>query len=141
MAHPVTLAGINHVTLTVTDLATSEAFYSRHLGFQTRADRGWRKIMHNGVVMLVINTPADKNAPVPEHDRFSENRVGLDHLSFSVGSLTELEAAAAYFDAEGVVRGEIHDLGDIYVMAFRDPDNIQLELTAPGGGNRGAEKK
>ncbi len=41
-----------------------------------------------------------------------------------------------YFDKQGVPHGEIEDLGpdlSIYVLAFRDPDNIQLELTAPYG--------
>jgi hypothetical protein len=45
-----------------------------------------------------------------------------------------LEAAAALLDEHGVTRGEIKDLGPgfgIHVMAVRDPDNIQLELTAP----------
>jgi hypothetical protein len=38
------------------------------------------------------------------------------------------------FDERDVPHGEIKDLGPdlgIYVLAFRDPDNIQLELTAP----------
>ena len=33
-----------------------------------------------------------------------------------------------------VSHGEVRDLGPdlgIYVLAFRDPDNIQIELTAP----------
>ena len=37
-------------------------------------------------------------------------------------------------DARGVPRGEIKDLGaafGLYVLAFRDPDNVQLELSAP----------
>ena len=47
--------------------------------------------------------------------------------------LADLEAAAAYFDEQGISHGGIKDLGrlGIYVMAVRDPDNIQLELTAP----------
>jgi hypothetical protein len=59
--------------------------------------------------------------------------VGLDHISFSVENLAALEAAARLFAEKGVEHGEIRDLGPfgIYVMAFRDPDNIQLELTAP----------
>lgn len=46
----------------------------------------------------------------------------------------EVAVATAYLDAQGVSRGEIKDLGSgfgIYVMTVRDPDNIQLELTAP----------
>ena len=44
------------------------------------------------------------------------------------------QARVQLFDAEGISHGEIKDLGPglgIYVLAFRDPDNIQLELTAP----------
>ena len=45
-----------------------------------------------------------------------------------------MEGAAAYLDGQGITRDEIKDLGGgfgIYVMTVRDPDNIQLELTAP----------
>jgi hypothetical protein len=36
-------------------------------------------------------------------------------------------------DAHGVPHGEVTKLGalGIAILAFRDPDNIQLELTAP----------
>ena len=40
------------------------------------------------------------------------------------------------FEQRGTSHGEIKDLGSdfgIYVLAFRDPDNIRLELTAPYG--------
>ena len=48
----------------------------------------------------------------------------------------DLETAVRLFDGGGVAHGEIKDLGadlGLYVLAFRDPDNIQLELTAPHG--------
>ena len=69
----------------------------------------------------------------PSGDRFDENRVGLDHLSFSVGSRAELEEAVKLFDARGVAHGPITPLEGfgILVLPFRDPDNIQVELTAP----------
>ncbi|MFN8454177.1 MAG: VOC family protein [Anaerolineae bacterium] len=61
--------------------------------------------------------------------------MGLDHLSLSVGSRADLEAAVRLFDERGVPHGEIKDLTafSLYVLAFRDPDNIQLELTAAYG--------
>ena len=37
-------------------------------------------------------------------------------------------------DKHGVQHSEIRDLGEafgIYILVFRDPDNIQLELSAP----------
>jgi len=69
----------------------------------------------------------------PKADRFDEDRVGLDHLSFNVADRAALESALARFDAEGVPHGEIKPLPSfgILVLPFRDPDNIQVELTAP----------
>ena len=133
MSQSVAITGIHHITLTVTDVAASAEFYSRHFGFRSLLDLGARHILSNGPVILSVTLPSDRNAPVPANDRFSENRVGLDHVCFSVASLADLEAAAAYLDEQGVTRGEIRDLGGLglYVMAVRDPDNIQLELTAP----------
>jgi glyoxylase I family protein len=128
------ISNIHHVTLTVSDLDRSTEFYTRHFGFQPLVDLGTRRLLTNGHFILAVTLPSDANAPVPADDRFSENRIGLDHVSLSVGNLTGMEAAAAYFDAQGITRGEIRDLGSgfgIYVMAIRDPDNIQLELTAP----------
>ena len=136
MSGPVALGGIHHITLTVSNIAASSDFYERHFGFRTLLDLGVRRVMSNGSIILGITLPADAAAAIPTGDRFSENRVGLDHVSFSVGSHAEMEAAAAYLDEQGVIRGEIRDLGGalrIYVMAVRDPDNIQLELTAPYG--------
>jgi glyoxylase I family protein len=127
--------GIHHFTLTVTDLDRSVAFYRDLLGFQIVLDLGERKIMSNGSILLVVATPPDPVQAIAD-DRFSENRVGLDHISFTIASRGDLEEASRFFDNQGVAHGEIKDLGPdlgIYVIAFRDPDNIQLELTAPYG--------
>lgn len=133
MTNHIETGSVNHLTLTVTDVARSVEWYKNLLGFNLAFDLGERKIMSNGSVLLVIGPP-----PIPEkaiaNDRFDENRVGLDHLSFNVGSHDELEDAIQRFDEYGVSHGEIKDLGPglgIYVLAFRDPDNVQLELTAP----------
>jgi catechol 2,3-dioxygenase-like lactoylglutathione lyase family enzyme len=71
----------------------------------------------------------------PEGDRFDEDRVGLDHLSFSVATRAELDQAVRLFDERGIPHGEIKTLPSfgIHVLPFRDPDNIQIELTAPAG--------
>jgi glyoxylase I family protein len=90
--------------------------------------------MSNGSVILAINPPPDPDQALP-NDVFSEHRLGLDHMSFSVASRADLEAAVKLFDENSISHGAINDLGEyglaIYVLAFRDPDNIQLELTAP----------
>ena len=123
---------VNHVTLTVTDRDRAREFYTSVLGFQFIMEFGPKYLLNNGSVILALNLSPEPVRAIPD-DRFDENRVGLDHVSFNVGSHEVLEQAAHLLDERGVSRGEIKDLADlgIYVMAFRDPDNIQLELTAP----------
>lgn len=130
------LQGVHHIALTVSDANRARDFYTGVLGFQVLMVLGPKTILANGQTILALNEAPDPAQALP-NDRFSENRVGLDHVSFGVGSLAELEQAVRDFDAQGVPHGTINDLGHaglpIYVLAFRDPDNIQLELTAPHG--------
>jgi glyoxylase I family protein len=135
MSASVQTGAIHHLALTVSDVARSQAFYSETLGFQLVMEFGPRALLGNGSVVLALTPPADPGQAI-EADRFNENRLGLDHLSFSVGSRADLENAVRLFEERGVSHGEIKDLGPtlpIYVLAFRDPDNIQVELTAPHG--------
>lgn len=133
MAEKIETGGIHHVTLTVSDVDRSIDFYTRYFGFQVAVEFRPRVGLSNNDVLLVLGPPPDP-AQAARGDRFNENRIGLDHVSFSVSSRADLEAAAELFDRDGVEHGEIKDLGEgfaIYVMAVRDPDNIQVELTAP----------
>jgi len=93
---------------------------------------GPKYLLSNDSVILALNAAPDPARAIT-NDLFDENRVGLDHISFNVSSHEALEQASQLLDERGVSRGEIKDLADlgIYVMAFRDPDNIQVELTAP----------
>jgi catechol 2,3-dioxygenase-like lactoylglutathione lyase family enzyme len=136
--------GIHHLRLTVTDIARSREFYTGVLGFDVAvesppADDPTAEAVYPvlwGGVVLVRGTLLMGLRPVaPRGDRFDENRVGLDHLSFSVTSRADLEAAARLLDERGVPHGEITTLDGfgIHVLPFRDPDNIQVELTAPVG--------
>lgn len=123
---------VNHLTLTVSDLNRAREFYTNILGFQFLMEYGPKHLFSNGSVILALNLSPDPSRAI-DSDRFDENRVGLDHVSFNVASYEVLQQASRLLDECGVPRGEIKDLADLgmYVMAFRDPDNIQLELTAP----------
>ncbi|HVU13377.1 MAG TPA: VOC family protein [Phototrophicaceae bacterium] len=130
----VATGAVHHLALTVKDTARSQAFYTQFLGFKHMVDLGPKVLMSNGAIVLAINPPPDPEKAIA-NDVFSEHRIGLDHLSFSVGSRADLDAAVRLFDDNGIPHGTINDLSPyglpIYVLAFRDPDNIQLELTAP----------
>ena len=64
-------------------------------------------------------------------DRFAEDRTGLDHLSFAVDSVADLEAAASMLEDRGITHSGVKDIGAGHILEFRDPDNIALELFAP----------
>jgi catechol 2,3-dioxygenase-like lactoylglutathione lyase family enzyme len=132
MSNLISTQGVHHVTLTVLDVARSVQFYTELFNFQKIADFGPRAIMSNGSMLLVLTPPPDPSQALT-NDRFNENRIGLDHVSFSVASMADLEAAIQLLDAHGVPHGAISPLEPfgIAILAMRDPDNIQIELTAP----------
>ena len=139
-----TVGTIHHLRLTVTDLARSREFYTGLLGFQIAAESPPRDdpayeatypILWGGIVMVSGNLLLGLRPVAPKGDRFNEDRVGLDHVSFSVASRAELDQALRLFDERGVQHGPITRLEGfgIDILPFRDPDNIELELTAPIG--------
>jgi catechol 2,3-dioxygenase-like lactoylglutathione lyase family enzyme len=133
---------IHHLRLTVTDVARSRQFYTSLLGFEVAVESPPPgdpaaaevfKILFGGCVMIRGNLLMGLRPMAPASDRFDPDRVGLDHLSFSVASRADLEQAIQLFDEHGVTHGEITTLPSfgIDVLSFEDPDGMQLELTAP----------
>jgi glyoxylase I family protein len=121
------------LTLTVSNVTRSCEFYTGLFNFQVAMEFGPRILLSNGGVILALTPPSDPAQALPQ-DRFNENRIGLDHVSLRVDSRRELDNALRLFDEQGLAHGEIKDLGPdlgLYVLALRDPDHIQLELTAP----------
>lgn len=137
---PVSTTGFGHVRLTVTDLQRSRAFYDRVFGFPVAfevppdADDATREalaFLFGGVIYAVPGGGLLGLRPVaPEGDAFSEDRVGLDHLSFAVDGAAALQDAVALLDDAGIAHGGVKDLGRASILEFRDPDGIALELYA-----------
>jgi catechol 2,3-dioxygenase-like lactoylglutathione lyase family enzyme len=131
-------SSIAHVRLTVTDIERSRQFYESVFGWPVlievpeNADEKTRDLfgfLYGGVIYDLGGTLLGLR-PVAT-DRFDENRAGLDHIAFRLASTDELDAAASYLDEIGVQHEPIKDIGPSYILEFRDPDNIALELTAP----------
>jgi glyoxylase I family protein len=142
MAGPIELGGIHHLRLTVTDIERSREFYTSLLGFNVAAEAPISDepksdpsypVLWGGVVMARGNYLLGLRPVAAKGDVFDEDRVGLDHLSFSVESRAALNEAIQVLDERGVPRGDVRELTSfgICVLPFRDPDNIQLELTSP----------
>ncbi len=132
MSTKITTTGVHHIRLIVTDPIRSRDFYTSLLNFTVAAELPPGFVLTNGTMLLGMTSPWDESQAIP-NDRFSPNRVGLDHLSFGVANRAELLKAAALFDEHGVEHGEVRDLPPfgITILSFNDPDGIQCELTAP----------
>lgn len=128
--------GVHHVSLNVHDVAASEQWYADVLGFSrvtTYATEQFERVIlrhHSGVLVgLSRHRAAEADEP------FDERRPGLDHLALEVADRDSLERWARRFDQLGVAHADIKPgaVPGSALLAFRDPDNIQLELISLPG--------
>lgn len=118
--------GVDHASLSVTDLDHSERFYTEVLGLLRVADFG--------AVRILVHRPTSFLLALARHDaahgaRFTELHIGLDHLGFGVNSREELVAWERRLEVLGVEYTPIRDMEFGAHLNFRDPDHIALELS------------
>ena len=118
----------HHITLRVADLDRSRAFYHGVLGLTLDQDIPGEKLRFrlDGTATRLVLVPPLPGTPAK--DRFSERRIGLDHIAIGVpvgevGRLTEVLDAAGVSNS-GVTADPIGPA----MVTFRDPDNIQWEF-------------
>ena len=122
---------VHHVNFSVTDLQRSAAWYERVLGLE----RGWEMPDTEGRgEKVVLLQPGSELRIVLSHHRSnpgepaSEFHTGLDHIAFTVDDRAALESWARRFDEMGVDHSPIKEGATGWLVVFRDPDNIQLEM-------------
>jgi glyoxylase I family protein len=124
------VTGFHHITLNVSDLVRSRRFYEALPGFVVDQDIPDYKVrfrIGTTAARLVLVPPLPGT---PAGDRFSEHRIGLDHLAVGVSGRAQLEAMLAALREIGAETDGIHfdRSGDAAMITFRDPDNIQWEF-------------
>lgn len=128
------ISGAHHIALTVSDADQSAEWYCGLFGMQVVLDGEdpsvrFRVLAHpeSGWVLGVRQyTDGDDG-------NFDEFRTGLDHFAFAVSSRSDLEEWEGHLEEAGVHFTPIAETPIGSVIAFRDPDNIQLELWLPAG--------
>ncbi|KXX70572.1 VOC family protein [Flammeovirga sp. SJP92] len=126
---------IEHIAIWTKDLERLRAFYMRYFGMASnekyinpkkgfssyflsmKGENTRLEIMHNDCIKEHLGT---------------EDRVGITHLAFSVGSRMKVDEMTEKFRKEGYeVFGEPRITGDgYYESVILDPDGNKLELVA-----------
>lgn len=124
---------LDHLYVSVADLARSEAFYDpvmKLLGFRkgTTPIEGEPHLHYFNRVMAYTLRPARADSP---HDPYAP---GLHHVCFRMAEREEVDRAFEGLRELGVAASppELHlqYAADYYATFFEDPDRIRLELVA-----------
>lgn len=139
MSESPSINGVHHVSLTVSDLEASIAWYQRVFDTQRlditiphygREETGYAVLLPEPRSGLIFGLHTNTGN---QGESFDEARTGLDHVSFGVAGREALVAWTERLDELGVAHTGIVDETEpiaYSTVVFRDPDNIQLELIA-----------
>lgn len=127
-APPFSLNKIGHVVLLVADLKRSVEFYTGVLGFRV-SDIYGEDMMPGGMVFMRCNTDHHGVALVGGASG-PENKRGLHHMAFEVGTLDEVFRARNHLRACGakIVFEGRRRAGVQIAVEFLDPDGHNLEI-------------
>ena len=128
--------GLQHIAITVSDLERSTRWYTALFGAEPvlNEDEEGGRFHHtvfalDGGMLFGLHSHQGRESGDPA----DEERTGLDHIAFAVGSTAELEQWASTLDELGIAHGGVKKAHYGSGVAFRDPDNIPLEFFAfPG---------
>lgn len=120
-------SGMHHITIRVTDMERSKRFYSEVLGFDVQTAADDFAFFQAGPTLIALRLPLEGTPP---GDRFSEYRIGVDHLAFAVDERGELQKLVEALASAGVETAgiEVDPVLNKEYVCFRDPDNVQWEF-------------
>src|ERR1043165_7311915 len=124
------VVGIDHLVLSVGDLAPSKAYYAKVLGFlrfRLTYDMGGFAGWSNGKTLYWI-AQADSQGRKRKHRK---GDIGFHHYAFELESRAAVDALGAFLEKSGLPVADPPDSynGDdrYYAAFFHDPDGMRLE--------------
>jgi len=138
------VVGIDHLVLSVGDLARSKAYYGRvlgFLGFRLKYDMGGFAGWSNGKTLFWI-AQADARGARRKHRK---GDIGFHHYAFELESRKAVDALGAFLKKHGLPVADPPDSynGDekYYAVFFTDPDGMRLEAMHYGAARTKAKKR
>ena len=139
-----TVVDIDHLVLSVGDLARSKEFYGKvlgFLGFKQTHDGGGFAGWSNGKTLFWI-AAADSQG---KWRRYRKGDIGFHHYAFEVASRRDVDALGAFLaennmkvtDPPGTQNGD----DQYYAVFFLDPDGMRLEAMVYGPAKPAQAKK
>ena len=134
-AHANRTGTINHLRLTVSDMAKAKAFYDPvldRLGYELVEESptrlAWASWAPHGTLHWLIMSVADPSK-IQRHDHYTP---GFHHLAWNVESRDEVDAFHDFLAARGVPildpPTEYDYEPGYYAFFFSDPDDLKLEV-------------
>lgn len=116
----------DHIVLVVRDIARTKAFYEAILWLCDESDDE-SILFRIGRTKLFFVLPRGE---LPEDDRFSANRIGLEHLAFGIETLVELQEIEKILNDAGIVHSWIHvdTHSSKEKIRLDDPDGMRIEF-------------
>ncbi len=120
--------GLAHATLTVSKIQRSKDFYEELFETELPMDDDHSfSLLSVGIPCWFVQWSKQYSS-----DRFDERRIGLDHLAFKLETLDELVRIINRLNEMGIPNAGLERFNGKYpYVAFRDPDNIQMEFFIP----------
>lgn len=132
-------SGFNHVATVTADLDRIVDFYRSVFDAEVTHEIP-KGEDHPRMVILDLGGGAALNVfeqaagTIVGDRRVAGGRGPIDHYGIGVPTRAEVEVVRGRLVAAGLDIGEIHQLGDVWSLFFRDPDGMELEVCAPVAG-------
>lgn len=121
--HMATKIIIDHLVISVTDLAKSTKFYGAFLGKAKAGKEDTHFVL--GSTKLFLTSPYKQSA-----QKFNKHNIGLNHIAFQMKSLPMLRGYVQKLDKAHIAHSQIQiDTFSLkQFVYFDDPDGIRLEF-------------
>jgi catechol 2,3-dioxygenase len=132
---PFEMPRLGHVTLRVTDVERSEAFYREVLGLEVGERRPGRAVFFTRGEQhhdLAVFAPGEDVPPGPPRQS------GLGHVALKLPDFAQFKAVYQHCKARGVKVYRVENYPNSRSFYIKDPDGIGIEIYCDGSGERGS---